>query len=132
MPIIQCFKFKILDSPFVMWQWAVFLLCSWKSSSFKSGDKLCVSNYWPISILPVICKIYAKVVAEQLMEHLEHMHYIHASLDLGKILHRVCVLLLTRVVLGAIFLDLRKAFDTVNHQLLISKSVVFFLLTQTQ
>ena len=38
---------------------------------FKSGDRDQVSNYRPISILPVLSKVLEKVVTEQLVEHLE-------------------------------------------------------------
>ena len=41
----------------------------------KSGDLADVSNYRPISILPVISKIAEKCVAEQLTTHLNSSLY---------------------------------------------------------
>lgn len=109
---------------------------------FKSGDKLCVSNYQPISILPAISKIFEKVVAEQLVEHLDHTDALHpCQFGFRKrySTESACCYLLEDIkssldgggVVGAVFLDLRKAFDTVNHQLLISKLSDFSLDTNT-
>lgn len=109
---------------------------------FKSGDKLCVSNYQPISILPAISKIFEKVVAEQQVEHLDHTDALHpCQFGFRKrySTESACCYLLEDIkpsldgggVVGAVFLDLRKAFDTVNHQLLISKLSDFSLDTNT-
>jgi len=49
---------------------------SWKiaviTPIYKSGDKDKACNYRPISILPVVSKVLEKIVAEQLIEHLEN------------------------------------------------------------
>lgn len=37
---------------------------------FKSGDKLDISNYRPISILPALSKIVEKILYQQIMDHL--------------------------------------------------------------
>ena len=35
---------------------------------FKSGDKAMVSNYHPISVLPLFAKVYEKIMANHLLE----------------------------------------------------------------
>ena len=105
---------------------------------FKSGDKLCVSNYRLISIRPAISKIFEKVVAEQLVEHLDHIEALppcQFGFRKRYSTESACCYLLEDIkssldgggVVGAVFLDLRKAFDTVNHQLLISRLSDFSL-----
>ena len=106
--------------------------------SFKSGDCHVVSNYRPISILPVVSKVAEKVVINQLTDHIiscnpglnpaqfgfrkhyrnSHLKQIRKHLDKGG-------------VVGAVFLDLRKAFDTVDYNAIISKLTNFNLSSNT-
>ncbi|ELT98403.1 hypothetical protein CAPTEDRAFT_71803, partial [Capitella teleta] len=37
---------------------------------FKAGDKHCINNYRPISVLPYFCKIFEKVVHKKLPVYL--------------------------------------------------------------
>ncbi len=37
---------------------------------FKGGNRLSTSNYRPVSILPVVSKVAEKLVAEQIINHL--------------------------------------------------------------
>jgi hypothetical protein len=113
----------------------------WKSAIitaiFKSGDSADVSNYRPISILHVVSKVAEKCIAEQLIAHLNNSHFTLHSMQFGfRAKHSTetanCFLLENVQskmdkwgVVRAIFLDLRKAFDTVNHKVLITKVQLF-------
>lgn len=99
---------------------------------FKSGDRHETCNYRPISILPVISKVTEKVVAEQLSTHLNNTSRLHpmqfgfranhsAETACCLFLENIKVNLDKRGVVGAVFLDLRRASDTVNHSVLLSK-----------
>lgn len=114
---------------------------SWKAAVitpiFKSGSKLLAANYRPISILPIISKIAEKWIASQLIKHLNHGSSMIHPMQFGFranhstetancfFTEKVKQLLDKNSRVGAVFLDLKRAFDTVNHNVLLSKLSYF-------
>ena len=100
---------------------------------YKSVDTTDINNYGPISILPVMFKISENCVAEQLTEHLNSSHFTLHPMQFGFranhstetancfFVENIKSKMDKGGVVGANFLDLKKAFYTVNHQVLIHK-----------
>ena len=100
---------------------------------FKNkGSPLDVSNYRPISLLSNIEKIYEKVVYSRVMSFLNRFNQIyskqfgfrkaHSTIDtLISITERIRERLDKREFACGVFVDLQKAFDTVDHEILLSK-----------
>ena len=99
---------------------------------FKSGNPETIDNYRPISSLPVFSKIFERLTLNR-MERFISKYNLLTPCQFGfrkgfSTTHAV-VKLLTNIVKAyhqkiysaCFFLDLRKAFDTVNHELLIRK-----------
>ncbi len=99
---------------------------------YKNGDKLSCDNYRPISLVSSIAKILDKIVAIKLTNHLDLNKLIYPY-QFGfqkKVSTEDSLLHLQNFVSTAlnedkycigIFLDLKKAFDVVSHDILIKK-----------
>ena len=99
---------------------------------FKSGDPLCMDNYRPISLLSVFSKILEKIVCNRLTSFLETNNLINSNQFGFRKKHSTfhpIIHLLNNVTTAsnsnkysiAIFCDLRKAFDTVDKEILLKK-----------
>ena len=100
---------------------------------FKNkGSPLEVSNYRPISLLSNIEKIYEKTMYSRLMSFLKHFNQIysrqfgfrkaHSTINtLINIVERIRESLDVGKFACGVFVDLQKAFDTVDHEILLSK-----------
>ena len=110
---------------------------AWKSGIvtpiFKSGDLKSLSSYRLISIPPTASKIAEKWVTEQIIFHLDNsstsLHPMQFGLRTKHSTETTTCLFVEKIqfsldlggAVGALFLYRRKAFDTVNHKVLLTK-----------
>ena len=99
---------------------------------FKSGDKALVSNYCPISVLSFVSKIYEKIMYNYLIDFINDHNILykyqfgfrkqystnHAIISL---VEKINSALYNGNFMIGVYLDLKKAFDTVDHKILIRK-----------
>ena len=109
---------------------------SWKQAKvnalFKSGAKDDINNYCPISILPTLSKLIEKFMQKHLMNYLntfDVLHKFQSGFRSGHSTETALTLMTERWlkaindgnIVGTIMIDFRKAFDLVDHDLLIHK-----------
>ena len=98
----------------------------------KEGDKADKSNYRPISALPVIARLFEKLVANQVNQHMVDNNLFPSGQSAYRSLHSTVTHLLKsfddwyngldlKKLVGLAFIDLKKAFDTVDHEILCKK-----------
>ena len=99
---------------------------------FKNGSKDDPSNYRPISILPTISKFFEKHVNSHLIGYLNKHKLIHecqsgfrqkhsCNTALVKLIDKWMASIDNGDIIGTLFIDFRKAFDMVDHSLLMKK-----------
>ena len=101
-------------------------LCANVTPLFKKGDKLNPSNYRPVSLTSVVCKVMESIIRDSIMQHLLANKLI-ISEQHGFVPKKSCCTnlletmdLITQAIedgypINIIFLDFAKAFDTVAH-----------------
>ena len=99
---------------------------------FKCGDSTAPSNYRPISILSFFSKIFEKLLYKYLLNFLDANDIIYkyqfgfrdrhsTQLAIISLVEKITKSLESDDIVIGVFLDLKKAFDTVPHDILIKK-----------
>ena len=108
----------------------------WKESRvsaiYMKGNKKLASNYRPVSIISVLCRILEKLIHNQIVEYMQSENLLSdlqfgfikgssTSLQLLNIMNDWTCAIENSNSSDCIYLDYQKAFDTVPHKRLISK-----------
>ena len=99
---------------------------------YKAEDPSLFVNYRPISMLPVFSKLFEKVMYDRLVEFAETYEILFrckfgfrknhsTSLSLIHLINKISSAIDKRESTVGVFLDLSKAFDTLDHQILFTK-----------
>ena len=99
---------------------------------FKKGSRLTISNYRPISLLSNLNKVFKKMMYKRAYDFIEKYSILYAQQlrfrskhstthALINITEKIRSALDQNEVSCGIFIDLQKAFDTVNHEILLHK-----------
>ena len=99
---------------------------------FKKGDVTLLNNYRPISLLPCVSKIFERVLFNQLYEYFDRNDLLtqhqygfrkNHSTEFAamELIDRVANLLELGKIPFNLYIDLSKAFDVLNHEILLSK-----------
>ena len=99
---------------------------------FKSGQKSLASNYRPISLLSPFAKIFENCLYSQLISFLNKNSVLYplqygfrenssTEFAVSQIVDDLTTCIENKSINCSVFLDLAKAFNTVNHQILLKK-----------
>ena len=103
---------------------------------YKGNDRRDIGNYRPISILPIISKVFEKEVFQQLYLYLKVNSILSKFQSRFRPLHSTVSALIQMCddwsdnmdkgkLTGVVFLDIRKAFDSIDHSILL-ETVKFY------
>ena len=98
----------------------------------KKNDDQLFENYRPISILPSISKIFEKIMHGQIYDHFTENDFLYANqygfrkehnteFAAMELVDRIASKMENRDIPINIYLDMSKAFDTLDHDILLSK-----------
>ena len=101
---------------------------------YKKGSALEPTNYRPISLLPLLSKLFEKIIHIQTQDYLDQNNILYKYQSGFSTKHSTdtCLSLLNGKVLagidngmltGMILIDLQKAVDTIDHYIFFSKMV---------
>ncbi len=98
---------------------------------FKKGDKLNLNNYRPIALLPVLSKVFEKIINLQLNRIIDNgfiddnqfgFRSGHSTEDaVVKLVDKIEKDLASKLHVVTVFVDVSKAFDSCDHEILIKK-----------
>ena len=99
---------------------------------FKAGDKANFTNYRPVALLPQFSKVLEKLFCKRLEEFIEKHKLLSesqygfrtnrsTSLAILELIEEITSALDKKKYTIGVFIDLRKAFDTIDHKLLLNK-----------
>ena len=98
--------------------------------SAKKGDKTCIENYRPISLTCIVSKIFEKCIRDEIYSHCkDRIHETQhgfvpnksCSTQLLPFSHDILLGLNSCELIDAVYFDFAKAFDSVNHDIILNK-----------
>ena len=99
---------------------------------FKQGNKYSCNNYKPISLISTFSKIFEKCLYKQLYSYFDKFNILYklqfgfrenysTELAVAEVCNDIIENIENNKINCSIFLDLKKAFDSVNHNILLDK-----------
>lgn len=99
---------------------------------FKAGEKNSFNNYRPISLLPILSKILEKILFNYISSYLNEHNVLHplqfgfrkahsTYMPIAHLVDQITSSLQNKLTTCVLYLDLKKAFDTVSFNILLDK-----------